>query len=100
MLRTGTTCFLESGERFPESLVKAIRETGIRGIVGKRIMDKVPKNIPPKWSQKLVSELYHESADKAIDDIRNTVSMCRDQNLGRLRGWVTINGKDTCSDEL
>ena len=100
MLRTGTTCFLESGARFPRSVARAVEETGIRGIIGRRVMDNPPSKLPEKWPAKLRDELYFPSADAALSETRRSIEDCRALNNERIRAWVTINGKDTCTDEL
>ncbi len=100
MLKTGTTCFLESGARFPKSVVRALEKIGIRGIVGKRVMDKPPSKTPVKWDSDLIEKLYFSYVEDALSETRKTIEMCRQQNNERIRGWVTINGKDTCTDEL
>jgi len=100
MLRSGTTCFLESGARFPASVARAVEKTGIRGVIGRRVMDSPPSKIPEKWPSGLLEELYFSSVDEAISETRKTVEMCRALNNERIRGWVTINGKETCTDEL
>ena len=100
MLKTGTTCFLESGARFPKSVLRAVDETGIRGIVGKRVMDNPPAKVPSEWPAHLLDELYFSSVAEAMSETRKTVEACRQLGKDRIRGWVTINGKDTCTDEL
>jgi len=100
MLKTGTTCFMESGVRYPDSLGRALIETGMRGIVGLRVMDNVPKPIPSGWNQELTSSLYFTSAEKAMAETKSTIEKWNHKERDRLRAWVTINGKATCTDEL
>ena len=100
MLKTGTTCFLDSGARFPKSVAEAADKIGIRGIVGRRVMDNPPQKIPSKWSSDLLDELYFSSPKQAMIEIKKTLELGKSFGNKRIRAWVTINGKDTCTDEL
>ncbi|KAF2839995.1 atrazine chlorohydrolase/guanine deaminase [Patellaria atrata CBS 101060] len=53
MLKSGTTCFLESmfADRYGfDGLCKAVEETGIRGCLGKIVMDVGTYASDPKWA--------------------------------------------------
>ncbi|RDW80210.1 putative amidohydrolase protein [Coleophoma cylindrospora] len=53
MLKTGTTCFLESmfADRYGfDGLCKAVEESGIRGCLGKIVMDSGKYAGDPKWA--------------------------------------------------
>jgi cytosine/adenosine deaminase-related metal-dependent hydrolase len=100
MIKGGTTCFLETGARFTDMVAEAARKTGIRAILGNRVMDKKPSKIPTTWSEELIGALYYDSAEQAIKTIESSIRRLNGANNGRIRHWVAINGKRTCSDEL
>ncbi len=51
MLRGGTTCFLDMGSQYdPGITVKAMQETGMRGITGRHAADNPPDVLPRGWS--------------------------------------------------
>ena len=53
MLKSGTTCFLESmfADRYGfDGLCKAVEESGIRGCLGKIVMDVGTYASDPKWA--------------------------------------------------
>lgn len=90
MIRTGTTCFVEGGTlKYPEQAVAAMRQTGIRGALGRWSWD-VPDE-PPRLCQSTAEALAATEAslrqhDHGLD--------------GRLRVWASPLGNTTCSDEL
>jgi len=89
-LKTGTTTFFEAGTtKFPESVARAVEEIGIRGVVGKFVMDvpKGPKNMSFPTPECL----------RILEDVVRRFHM---QAGGRLRAWVSILGCETQSDEL
>lgn len=100
MLKTGTTCFIDLGVNHVDQLVKAVRETGIRAIVGRRVMDRLPPKIPSHWKPELKEALYFPSADSAIKETKKVLEKWRDAEDGRVKAWVTLNGKRTITDEL
>lgn len=99
MIKTGTTCFIEQGSIGPvDPLAKAVEETGIRGILGRSVMDRPPSGHDLKPD--VLNKLYYSSAEGAIKDIERDIIKWNGSANGRIRAWVIINGKQTCTDEL
>jgi cytosine/adenosine deaminase-related metal-dependent hydrolase len=99
MIKTGTTCFIEQGcvgGISPHA--KAVEETGIRGIMGRLVMDNPPSD--RKLEPEVIHKLYYSSADEAIRDIEKDITEWDRKANGRIRAWAIINGKQTCTDEL
>ncbi len=100
MIKSGTTCFIDVGVTNVDSLGKAVTETGIRAIIGRRIMDKPPENIPEKWRPGLKESLYFGSVRSALKETDENILRWNGAEKDRIRAWVILNGKQTCSDEL
>lgn len=99
MIKTGTTCFIEQGcvgSVAPHA--RAVEETGIRGILGRLVMDNPPSGV--KLEPEVLNKLYYSSADDAIKDIEKDIAEWNGKANGRIRAWTIINGKQTCTDEL
>jgi cytosine/adenosine deaminase-related metal-dependent hydrolase len=99
MIKTGTTCFIEQGSIGPvDPLARAVEETGIRGILGRSVMDRIlsKHGLTPDD----INKLYYSSADEAIRDIEKDINKWNGKVNDRIRAWVIINGKHTCTDEL
>ena len=109
MLRSGTTCFLEAGTiRFVDEVVEGLRETGIRGRVGRWIWD-----LPPE------PDVYRQNTDEAIANLQAVLeaypSGGTNSRASEARGetrdgttstdplisaWSILVGHTTCSDPL
>ncbi|MBU2037439.1 amidohydrolase [Patescibacteria group bacterium] len=63
MLRSGTTTFFDMYWQ-PESIIKAVRETGIRGFVGPLIIDLGTVAVGPKQIEALYSRLKQKLSGK------------------------------------
>ena len=100
MLRSGTTCFIDLGVFHVDQLVRATSETGIRAVVGRRVMDRLPPTIPPHWKPWMKDILYFPSAEAAIRETKEILSRWKHTEGDRIKAWVTLNGKRTITDEL
>ncbi len=90
MLKTGTTTFLEAGTiRFVDEVMAGLEEVGIRGRIGKWIWD-----LPPE------PDVYQQTTDEAIANLRKTIEDHRDVAGGRLGAWSIVVGHTTASDPL
>lgn len=102
MLRSGTTCFLEAGTiRFVDEVVDGLRETGIRGRVGRWIWD-----LPPE------PDVYRQNTDEAIANLQavleaypgggtnGSASEASDSTDPLISAWSILVGHTTCSDPL
>lgn len=101
MLRGGTTCFLDMGaQRDPGVVVKAMEETGIRGITGRHAADNPPEEIPDGWTREMVDHHFFADAQSALAALEDCVRRYNGRAGGRIRCWVNIEGKEPCTLEL
>ena len=102
MLRAGTTCFLDMGaQNDPGVVLKAMAETGMRGITGRHAADVKPTELPKGWTAEMVDHHFFPDAATALRELRATVEKYgTSPNGGLARVWVNIEGKEPCSLEL
>ena len=101
MLRCGTTCFLDMGSQYdPGITVRAMEQTGIRGITGRHAADNKPEVMPRGWSEEMVRHHFFADAKTALAELRLCVEKYNGALDGRARCWVNIEGKEPCSLEL
>ena len=101
MLRGGTTCFLDMGaQNDPGITVRAMSETGIRGITGRHAADNPPPELPRGWSAEMVKHHFFDNAEVALETLEDCVRRYNNAANGRIRCWVNIEGKEPCSLEL
>ncbi|HLI15744.1 MAG TPA: amidohydrolase [Acidimicrobiales bacterium] len=90
MLRSGTTSFIEAGTiRFVDAVVEALRETGIRGRVGRWIWD-----LPPEPA------VYRQTTREAIAHLESDLERFAAGDRELVEAWSMVVGHTTCSDEL
>ena len=101
MLRSGTTCFLDMGSQYdPGITVRAMEQTGIRGITGRHAADNKPKERPRGWSDAMVEHHFFADAPTALAELQRCVERYNGTLDGRARCWVNIEGKEPCTLEL
>lgn len=101
MIRTGTTCFLDMGaQNDPAVFVRAIDESGLRGVTGRHVADTMPEEWPVSWTREMVEHHFYPSADEARAVMREDVARFNGAASGRVRCWPIIEGKEPCSAEL
>jgi 5-methylthioadenosine/S-adenosylhomocysteine deaminase len=101
MLKTGTTCFLDTGvQNDIGTVVNAITKLGMRGITGRHAADVRPAKIPEHWTKEMVEKHFFKDARSALDALESCVRRYNNSNDGRIRVWVNIEGKEPCSAEL
>lgn len=92
MARNGTTCFLEANVISTEGAVSAIREVGLRAMIG----DPVIKDIVSPGERFGSISI---SKKRSYEIIGNNVQRYSDPN-GLVHGVVTLSGMGSASDEL
>ncbi len=101
MLRSGTTCFLDMGSQYdPGITIKAMQQSGIRGITGRHAADNKPDVLPRGWSDEMVAHHFFPDAKTALHELRACVEKYNGALDGRARCWVNIEGKEPCTLEL
>jgi 5-methylthioadenosine/S-adenosylhomocysteine deaminase len=95
MALAGTTCFVDTGGRFPSAIADAAVEVGLRGVIGRACQDvfSTPLGESPK-SQK------RESCANTLDEARAAVHEIRARRHPRIRAAMTIPWLTGCSDQL
>lgn len=101
MLRCGTTCFLDMGSQYdPGITIRAMEQTGIRGITGRHAADNQPDVLPRGWSDEMVRHHFFADAQTALASLQSCVEKYDGALDGRARCWVNIEGKEPCTLEL
>lgn len=101
MLRAGTTCFLDMGSQHdPGVVVRAMEETGIRGITGRHAADNPPDEVPEGWTEEMVAHHFYPDAETALAALEECVRRYDGRADGRIRCWVNVEGKEPCTLEL
>lgn len=101
MLRCGTTCFLDMGSQYdPGITVRAMEQTGIRGITGRHAADNPPREMPRGWTDAMVEHHFFPDTESALSELASCVEKYHGALDGRVRCWVNIEGKEPCTLEL
>ena len=101
MLRCGTTCFLDMGSQYdPGIIVRAMENTGIRGITGRHAADNPPEVPPPGWDEEMMKHHFFNSTEEALKELEACVHKYNGALDGRVRCWVNIEGKEPCTLDL
>ena len=89
LLKSGVTTFVDyTSVRHTDEAFKAAKKLGMRGNIGKTLMDRAsPKNL-------------QESTDKALKDTESLIRRWHGKENDRLRYNITPRFGITCSDEL
>ncbi len=101
MLRAGTTCFLDMGSQYdPGITIRAMEQTGIRGITGRHAADNPPEMMPRGWAEEMVKHHFFSNAEEALKELESCVDKYHGILDGKARCWVNIEGKEPCTLEL
>ncbi len=101
MLRCGTTCFLDMGSQYdPGIVIKAMEQTGMRGITGRHAADNRPAELPHGWTEEMADHHFFPDAEAALKELEACVVKYNGTLDGRARCWVNIEGKEPCTLEL
>lgn len=95
MIRSGTTCFLDPGNYFPDQMARAVGESGLRGVIARIAFDV---HSTPLGT--LSPGVVHESADEALARAQETIDRHHNTLGDRLRSWIGLRIPAVCSDEL
>ena len=95
MIKTGTTCVVDPGIKFPETTFAAITEAGMRAVSGVWTWDQIGPD-----AEKCAPHFFSMDTDEALQFTEDTISKYNGMGDGRLRVWATLEGVGTCSDTL
>lgn len=91
MIRHGTTCFCDPGSFRPDSVARAARDIGIRGIVTREGWDIADPNAPTS---------HTEVAQEAIERSEEVIRRWNGAESGRLRAWFSLVRPAHVTDQL
>ena len=98
MLRCGTTCLLDMGaQNDPAGTVRAMAESGIRGITGRHAADNRPASPPAGWSEEMMRHHFFPGPEAALAALEETCERWHNSAAGRIRCWINIEGKEPCT---
>jgi len=90
MVKTGTTSFCEAGTCVhPDSVLTAIQEVGMRGILGRWTWD-LPQGPEP----------LKQTTEQALRSNENLIAKVKRLSHDRVKAWPLLLGMGTASDEL
>jgi len=95
MIRTGTTCFIDPGNHFPEEVAKATLQSGMRGVLSRSTMD-----IHSSQRGELPKERFRESTEEALNRLEEVIERWHGAGEGRLHAWASLRNLYTASDRL
>jgi cytosine/adenosine deaminase-related metal-dependent hydrolase len=98
MLRSGTTCLLDMGaQNDPAGTVRAMEQSGIRGITGRHAADNRPSVPPLGWSEEMMRHHFFSGPEAALEALGETFERWHNSANGRIRCWINIEGKEPCT---
>jgi len=89
MIKMGTTCFADAGGPRPETLAKAVVESGLRAVITRSTMDR--GQLP---------ETMKDSTDEALVKNMSLIERWNGSGDGRIKVWFGIRQIMTSTDEL
>jgi 5-methylthioadenosine/S-adenosylhomocysteine deaminase len=95
MIRSGTTCFIDAGNHYPDATARAIEESGMRGIVARTASD-----LEKSAQGSLPVRLFREHTDEILAKSTATVERWNGAANGRIRAWFQVRITYLGSDDL
>jgi 5-methylthioadenosine/S-adenosylhomocysteine deaminase len=95
LIRSGTTCFIEAGNHYPDATGRAIEESGMRGIVARTASD-----LEKSLQGSLPERLFREHTDDILAKSTATVERWNGAADGRIRAWFQVRITYLGSDRL
>ena len=95
MIRSGTTCFIDAGNHYPDQSARAIEETGIRGIIARTASD-----LGQSDQGSLPGKLFQETTEDILTKTVQTVERWNGKAGGRIRAWFQVRITYLASDGL
>lgn len=95
MIRAGTTCFVDTGSRFPGEIATATAEMGLRGLIGRSCQDvfETAMGAFPKG-------YAHETTEQVVQRAAKTIAAIRGKHNSRVRASIALPWLTACSDAL
>lgn len=95
MVEAGTTCFVDTGSRFPDKVADAASVVGLRAVIGRSCQDvfETPMGASPLAQAR-------ETAEEALSLAQQVVQQIRRRGHALLTASITIPWLAGCSDPL
>jgi 5-methylthioadenosine/S-adenosylhomocysteine deaminase len=95
MIKSGTTCFVDPGNHFPAEVVRAVAQSGMRGVITRSTMD-IHSN--PRGD--LPNQRFRESTDEAVGRLAEVVARLHNGANGRVHASASLRNLYAASDRL
>jgi 5-methylthioadenosine/S-adenosylhomocysteine deaminase len=95
MIRSGTTCFVDAGSRFPEVVAKVARETGLRAFVPRAVYDAFDTIMGA-----FPNVFERETRDDALRRAEDAIAAIEKVGDARVRPAVALPWLAAASDDL
>jgi 5-methylthioadenosine/S-adenosylhomocysteine deaminase len=95
MMKSGTTCFVDPGNHFPDEVARAVTQSGMRGVITRSTMD-----IHNNPRGELPNRRFRETTDEAVSRLRDVITRWQNGVDGRLRVSASLRNLYTASDRL
>jgi len=95
MIKSGTTCFVDPGNHFPDEVARAVAQSGMRCVITRSTMD-----IHSTARGDLPQARFRESTDEAVARLGEVITRCHESARGRIRASASLRNLYTASDRL
>lgn len=95
MMKSGTTCFVDPGNHFPDEVARAVTQSGMRGVITRSTMD-IHQN--PRGD--LPSQRFRERTDESIGRLGMVIERFHEAAGGRIRASASLRNLYAASDPL
>ena len=95
MIKSGTTCFIDPGNHFPDEVARAATQSGMRCVLSRSTMDthSNPRGDLPRTR-------FRESTEEAIARLDDVIGRLHEGAGGRIRASASLRNLYTASDRL
>jgi 5-methylthioadenosine/S-adenosylhomocysteine deaminase len=95
LIKAGTTCFVDPGSYFPDETVRAVGQSGVRGVVARTAFDVHETPIGA-----LPTKMFRETTEVALAKAEEAVKRLNGLHGGRVKAWFARRILSGCSDTL
>jgi 5-methylthioadenosine/S-adenosylhomocysteine deaminase len=95
MIKSGTTCFVDPGNHFPDEVAHAVTQSGMRCVLSRSTMD-----IHSNSRGHLPEARFRETTDEAVARLDALIARFHETPDGRIRVSASLRNLYTASDKL
>ena len=95
MIKSGTTCFLDPGNHFPDEIARAVTQSGMRCVLTRSTMDT---DSNPRGN--LPQTRFREGTEEAVTRLGDVISRLHGSAGGRIRASASLRNLYAASDRL